>query len=320
MYDFLQYGGFTRVLPGVVSIIVSLSRERVSIIGARDIEVYDPDTLTRRFEKFEENLVAFWDKELRDILFSKTHLELWIQDCHKRRDAYAEGYGFSHAMNVQYRLVEQLSQSEYYGTPEMLSTEAATLVEMYQRFVDHCRSLHPSLQDPALLFLVVELAERETIIKLKDVCEVAVIRTLFTQLSNAWQGLAVSYAIIHDCAYAVEAYVDAGFNIDQRMESGMSILHVAIKQKSHDTVLSLIKRGADVFAINPRNGWSALHYGVCSADSRDSILRTLLNSGLSGLVLLADHDNVTALDMAQKWKSSKSIELLQDAMARQRVS
>ena len=314
MYDFLQYVGYTRVLPGVVSIIISLSRERVSIIDARDVEVYDPDTLARRIEKFEENLVAFWDKELQDIILSKTHLELWIQDCHKRRDAYAERYGFSYAMNVQYRLVEQLSQSEYYGTPEMLSAEAATLVEMYQRFVNHCRSLHPSLQDPALLFLVVELAERETIIKLKDVSEVAVIRTLFTQLTNPWQRLAVIYEITRGCVYAIEAYLDAGFDVNQQMKSGMSILHIAIEHGSHDVVLSLIKKGANVLALNTKNGWSALHYAV--ARSNSDTLRALLDTSPSEHIRRANDRNETALDLARNWNQTEHIELIQDAMVR----
>lgn len=280
----------------------------------RDVEVPDAYTLTGRFENIEEKLFAFWDKELQDILVSKTHLELWIQDCHKRRDTYAESYGFSHAMDVQYRLVEQLSQSEYYGTPEMLSTEAATLFEIYQRFINHCRSLHPSLQDPALLLLVNESVERETIIKLKDVSEVAFIRTLFTQLSNLWQRIAVIHAITYNCGYAIEAYLDTGFDVNQQIAFGISFLHLAVGCWSQDTVLLLIERGADVLAIDSRNGRSALHYATSVRE--EGFMRLLLDSAPSDLISLADKWDKTALDIAREKGFDGCIEILEKAMAR----
>ena len=304
-------------LPRILRLISRLIRKNRTIIS-RDLERHDTDfdTSIDRIEAFEGNFFVFWAEELQDRVFAEIYLHTWIQDCHRRRNFYEERYGICQAIDVQYRLVEQLSSPEYHGTPDMLYTETTALVEMYKRLTNRCRSLHSLLQSPTLFTVISELSELETKLKTNYAHSgVAVIRTLFTQLSRPWQTLAIADAICEKRCWAVLTYLGTGLDINQQMESGMSILHLAVERGSQTIVEMLIEKGVDVLAINTVSGWSALHYATWGKHAR--ILRTLLSTELSGVILVKDKNQQTALDLARKRGVDDCIQLLQESMSQQ---
>ncbi|MDI1490912.1 MAG: hypothetical protein OHK93_002117 [Ramalina farinacea] len=304
-------------MPRILQLISSLTKKnRTSLRRVFERQDTDLDASIDRIEAFEGNCFVFWAVELKDRVFAEIYLQSWIQDCHRRRDFYEARFGISEAVDVQYRLVEQLSSPEYHGTPDMLYTETTSLVEMYRKLTNRCRSLHPLLQDPALFIVISDLSELETKLESNYAHSgVAVIRTLFTQLSRPWQTLAIADAICEKRCWAVLTYLGTGLDINQQMESGMSILHLAVERGSQNIVEMLIEKGADLLAINTFNGWSALHYATWGKHAR--ILRTLLSTELNGVILVKDKNNETALDLARKRGVDDCIQTLQEAVARQ---
>lgn len=234
--------------------------------------------------------------------------ETWIGAFHRRV------HGHSNAVDVQYELVKQLSSQlssrSCQTTPEMLHAEVDTLVGMYEHLTTIYSGLNLALLDPACFILIDKLIELKLDFQPHENPIWVCIRTLFTQLSAPWRTLAVIQGIYCGYSRAIEVYLDTGIPIDQQTDTGMSFLHLAVKYASQDTVQLLIQKGVDVHAINPTNGWNALHYAVSTLDEGRDTLRLLLDTCPSAMIHWKDNSDMSALDIA--WgKKSWQFEALQ---------
>ena len=109
----------------------------------------------------------------------------------------------------------------------------------------------------------------------------------------------------------LEQFIAEGYEIDGRTEYGYTPLMLAASGGHQDIVRRLIDAGADVNAVDDRNGMTPLMWNLAAVHSGDvylSISRELLRAGAD--VTIISKDGKTALDWARERRNAELIDLL----------
>ncbi len=122
-------------------------------------------------------------------------------------------------------------------------------------------------------------------------------------------GTALYMAIRSRDPGAVSLLLEAGATVDPGPPAAAPIIYAA-SMRSEEILRLLIDAGADVNAVNPRNGLTPLHRAI---ESGPGVVKLLLDAGANPRV--SDIDGRTPLDVAREIEHREMIALLEAALS-----